>query len=211
MQSQSRSGTGGADALPCGADRGKPANLLSASRFVLAALWLAAFLLGKRSPEILGTIAVAGAFSDLIDGPLARRMCAADAFGHWLDNLADVVLVLTALTCEAQAGAIPLYIPALIAASFTQYAMDSLLINRSRTPIRSQLGHWSGVLNFALVIVLAFAPSPRLPGVVIRALSPLIAICYMAAIFERALQYRRRRMMRILPAKRRDYRVKTFP
>lgn len=33
----------------------RAANLLSASRFVLGAMWLAAFVNGDRSPEVLGS------------------------------------------------------------------------------------------------------------------------------------------------------------
>lgn len=117
-------------------------------------------------------------------------MNSAGGFGQWLDSLADIVFVLTALASEAHAGAIPVYIPTLIAASFTQYVIDSLMICGSSTPVKSRLGHWGGVINFALVIILAFAPPPRWPGMLMRSASPLIAIFYLAAISERTLSYR---------------------
>jgi phosphatidylglycerophosphate synthase len=145
---------------------------------------------GDQRPEILGSIALAGAISDFFDGRVARRMDSAGRFGQWLDGSADIVFVLTALACEAYAGAIPFYIPVLIAASFTQYVIDSLMICGSSTPVKSRLGHWGGVINFALVIILAFAPPPRWPATLLRAASPLIAIFYLAAIFERTLSYR---------------------
>jgi phosphatidylglycerophosphate synthase len=113
--------------------RAQAANLLSASRFVLAGLWLAAFMSGDRRPEILGSIALAGAISDFFDGRVARRMNSADGFGQWLDSLSDIVFVLTALAC---------------------------------------------------------APPPRWPATLLRAGAPLIAIFYLAAIFERTLSYR---------------------
>jgi len=167
----------------------RAANLLSASRFVLAAMWLAAFVHGDRRPEVLGPIALAAALSDFVDGRVARLMHSADQFGRWLDNVADIAFVLTALTCEARAGAISAYIPALIAVSFAQYAIDSIVINASSAPVRSRLGHWGGVVNFALVLLLAFASGARWPGIVVREVSPLLAIFYVAAIFERILGY----------------------
>ncbi len=145
---------------------------------------------GDRRPEILGSIALAGAISDFVDGRVARRMNSADGFGQWLDSLADIVFVLTALACEAHVGAIPVYIPTLIAASFTQYVIDSLMISGSSTPVKSRLGHWGGVINFGLVITLAFSPPPRWPGMLVRGAAPLLAIFYLAAIFERTLSYR---------------------
>jgi len=165
------------------------ANLLSASRFVLGAAWLIAFAYGARSPEIFGPIALIAAVSDFVDGRVARQAHSSDTFGRWLDNLADVVFVLTALTCEVVAGAIPAYIPALIATSFVQYAVDSVLISHSSAPVKSRLGHWGGVVNFALVLLLAFAPYPRWPGMLVREASPLVAVFYLLAILERARSY----------------------
>jgi phosphatidylglycerophosphate synthase len=172
----------------------KPAaNLLSASRFLLAVLWFAVYAAGNRRPGLLGPIAIAGAASDFADGRLARLAGSPDQFGRWLDAIADIVFVLTALSCEARAGSIPAYIPVLIAISFAQYALDSVVIFGAATPVASRLGHWGGVINFALVITLACAPPPYLPGRIVRRVAPLIGIIYLAAIIERALNYRRPR------------------
>lgn len=167
----------------------RAANLLSASRFLLGAMWLVAFVHGDRRPEVLGSIALAAALSDFVDGRVARQMQSADQFGRWLDSVADIAFVLTALTCEAQAGVIPAYIPVLIAVSFAQYAIDSIVISGSPTPMKSRLGHWGGVINFALVLLLAFASCARWPGIVVREVSPLLAVFYFAAILERMFGY----------------------
>ncbi len=168
--------------------RSQAANLLSAARVVLAMAWLCAFESGYRSAMVLGSIAIAGAVSDLLDGRLARRMGIANGVGRWLDSIADIIFVLTALTCEARIGAIPFYIPALIAISFSQYAIDSMVL--SGAPIKSRLGHFGGIINFALVIALSLAhPSAALA---LRALCPPLAIFYIAAITERVVGYVRR-------------------
>ena len=60
-------------------------------------------------------------------------------------------------------------------------------------PIKSRLGHWGGIINYALVITLAIAPPPALPGVIVRDLAPLIALFYIAAISERAWLFYRAR------------------
>lgn len=165
------------------------ANALSGSRFVLAALWLAVFVHGYGRSEVFGPIALAAALSDLTDGPVARRMCCADRFGRWLDNIADIAFVLTALVCEALAGAIPSYIPILIAVSFAQYAIDSVLVSGASVPVRSRIGHWGGIVNYGLVLLLAFASGCRWSAILVRDLSPLLAAGYCAAIVERAQQY----------------------
>jgi phosphatidylglycerophosphate synthase len=170
--------------------RAQAANILSASRFALAALWMAAFTAGMRESVVLGPIATGAAFSDYIDGPVARWMGHAEGAGRWLDPAADIVFVLTALACEALAGAIPIYMPILITCSFSQYAIDSVAIGGNSEPIKSRLGHWGGIINFALVLMLAWAPPPLWPGRVLREVSPLIAGFYVAAMIERALNYR---------------------
>lgn len=170
--------------------RAQAANLLSAARVVLALAWLIAFGAGYTGAVVLGSIAIAGAISDLLDGRIARRMGIAGGVGRWLDSIADIIFVLTALWCEAWSGAIPFYIPILIAVSFSQYAIDSMVL--SGAPIKSRLGHFGGIVNFALVIVLAFAPAPAMSGIMLRELSPLLAIFYIAAIGERVVGYFRR-------------------
>jgi phosphatidylglycerophosphate synthase len=171
--------------------RAQAANLLSASRLLLAMAWLLAFEAGYTSVAVLGSIAIAGAISDLLDGRIARRMGIVGGVGRWLDSIADIVFVLTALTCEAWADAIPFYIPILIALSFSQYAIDSMLLDGA--PIKSRLGHFGGIINFALVIVLGLAPPPAFPGVILRELCPLLAIFYLAALGERVVGYFTRR------------------
>jgi phosphatidylglycerophosphate synthase len=170
------------------------ANLLSASRFFLAALWFAVYATGNRRPALLGPIALAAAATDFIDGRLARLTGSLGPFGRWLDAIADLVFVLTALSCESSAGTIPAYIPILIAISFAQYALDSVVILGSAAPVASRLGHWGGVINFVLVLTLACAPPPRWPGRFVRCAAPFIGIIYLAAIVERALNYRRSRL-----------------
>jgi phosphatidylglycerophosphate synthase len=165
------------------------ANLLSASRFLLAALWLAAYASGDRRPAVMGPIALAAATSDLADGRVARQAGPLDRFGRWLDAVADITFILAAVSCETHAGSIPAYIPLLISLSFTQYALDSLVILGSAAPVASRLGHWAGVFNYVLVITLALAPPPRLPGRVVRRAAPFIGLFYIAAILERALNY----------------------
>jgi phosphatidylglycerophosphate synthase len=166
------------------------ANLVSASRFILACTWVAIFFGERSHPGILRAIALGGAASDLLDGRIARWTLSVSRFGRWLDNVADIVFVLTVLSCEAHARVIPIYLPALIAASFAQYVADSVWIRGAAVPIKSRLGHWAGIFNYIIVIILAWAPPPRLPGVLLQDFAPMIAVFYLAAMCERAIAYR---------------------
>jgi phosphatidylglycerophosphate synthase len=169
-------------------------NGLSALRFALAAIWIELATHGHHGRLAFAIVALVAAGSDFIDGRIARRLGVASGSGRWLDGIADVSFVLAALFCEANAGAIPFYIPILIALSFSQYAIDSVVIGaRASGPIKSRLGHWGGIINYALVITLAIAPPPALPGTIVRAVAPFIALFYVAAILERAWLYYRTR------------------
>ena len=162
-------------------------NGLSALRFALAAVWIDLAARGHQGRLAFAIVAILAAGSDFIDGRIARRLGVASGSGRWLDGIADVMFVMAALSCEAAAGAIPFYIPILIALSFSQYALDSIVIGQRATgPIKSRLGHWGGIINYALVITLAIAPPPAFPGAIVRDLAPLLALFYIAAISERA-------------------------
>jgi len=169
-------------------------NALSSLRFVLAALWVELAARGHHDRAAFATIAIVAAGSDFIDGRIARRLGVASGSGRWLDAVADVTFVLAAIFCEASAGAIPFYIPILIAVSFSQYVIDSVAIGeRAAGPIKSRLGHWGGIINYAIVIALAFAPPPAAPGAIVRDLAPLIGLFYIAAISERGWLFYRGR------------------
>ena len=172
--------------------RANLANLLTAGRFAAAAAWAAIFFASPERTVLLGAIAVAASLSDFIDGRVARWLGTTSGAGRWLDGVADVSFVLAVLGCEAWAGAIPVYVPALIAASFAQYVVDSRLRSGAREPIRSRLGHWGGVINYALALVLSFAPPPNIPGAIVKSCAPILALYYAAAIAERAAMYFRR-------------------
>ena len=169
-------------------------NVLSALRFALAAFWVELATHGHHGRPAFTIIAIVAAGSDFIDGRIARRLGVASGRGRWFDGIADVTFVLAALLSEAAAGAIPFYIPILIALSFSQYAVDSAVLGLGAAgPVRSRLGHWGGIINYALVITLAIAPSPAIPGALVRGLAPLIGLFYAAAMLERAwLLYRTR-------------------
>ncbi len=166
-------------------------DALSMLRFALAALWIVLATGGHEGRIAFTAMALIAAGSDFIDGRVARILGATSGRGRWLDAIADVTFVLVALSADTFAGALPYYIPLLIALSFGQYAIDSILTARDEAgPIKSRLGHLGGILNYALVIALAIAPPPALVGKLITVLAPFLAVFYLSAILERMLEYR---------------------
>ena len=102
--------------------------------------------------------------------------------------------MLAALFCEAAAGAIPFYIPILIALSFSQYAIDSVVIAPPAVgPMKSRLGPLGRYHQLRAGDHARNRAAARIPRRNRAPLAPLIAIFYIAAISERAwLLYRSR-------------------
>ena len=163
--------------------RGQIANGLSLARFALAAAWVLCARAGKRGPLLLITLAAIA--SDFFDGRLARRLNVESAAGRWLDAIADVAFVLTAMVSEVIAGRLPVYVPVLVTLLFAQYAVDSAW--RSGQPIASRIGHWCGIVNYVVVLMLSSGVG-RASASVVR-LSPILAAFYTIAMAERAWLY----------------------
>src|SRR5215469_17144482 len=167
-------------------------NALTVSRFVFAAAWIVLARLAADAFLAFATLAVVAAVTDFVDGRVARRLGVAHDAGGWLDSIADVTFILTALGCYASARELPWSIPGLIALSFGQYAFDSIWLHRADAPVRSRLGHWGGIINYALVLAMALTKPQSIARVHIGEVIPVVELFYVAAIIERALVYRRR-------------------
>ncbi len=91
--------------------------------------------------------------TDFGDGLLARRYREASPLGRLIDHSADALFVTAATAALAFTGVLPYLLPALIAASFFQYALDSSLAGSigSISLRPSSLGRWNGIAYYAIV------------------------------------------------------------
>lgn len=82
--------------------------------------------------------------SDFADGRLARRLGQSSSFGRLLDHATDALLTVSGLAALAVRGLAPPILPALVAAAFVQYVIDSrAAAGRSLRP--NPLGRWNGI------------------------------------------------------------------
>jgi cardiolipin synthase len=88
------------------------ANLLTASRLVMAPLAVRAILLGEYRLAL--GIFVAAAITDGLDGLVARRSGRLTRLGAWLDPVADKVLLSSAYLALGIAGAVPWWLVGII-------------------------------------------------------------------------------------------------
>ncbi len=124
------------------------ANLLTLARLIATVPCAWAIVEGHWTwAAALFVFAVA---TDLADGPIARRYDAATPLGGLLDHGTDAVFVTVMLSVLSGQGYTPWLLPVLVAAAFTQYALDSNAL-RGRRLRASWLGRCNGIAYFVVV------------------------------------------------------------
>jgi len=140
------------------------ADGLGVGRLLLAAAFPWALARGRWLPLVLFGLA---AGSDYVDGRLARRAGRLSSYGGMLDNVADVVFVLSATIAGAAHGLLWWPVPVSIGLSAGSYALASVATSRaSGTPrlAHSRVGHAAGVCNYVCAGAVAVVALPA-PGI----------------------------------------------
>jgi CDP-diacylglycerol--glycerol-3-phosphate 3-phosphatidyltransferase len=123
------------------------ANLLTSCRLALVPLCAFAIVAGDwQRAAVTFAIAVG---TDLLDGPVARRLGQSTPLGGLFDHATDATFVATVMGACAVIGIVPWLLPLCIVAAFLQYAIDSRALT-GRTLRASSLGRWNGVAYFVL-------------------------------------------------------------
>lgn len=148
-------------------------NAISVLRFPLAA----AFALVDGTGARFAVVAIA-AFSDWIDGPLARRMGSTSRTGEWLDPLADKAFMVTALVVLAFDVGLAWWVLPLLLLRDIGVALGALalLALRKRAAVAARrAGKWVTWLQFlaigALLLEPALAPWIAPPVAIIGAVA----------------------------------------
>lgn len=167
------------------------ANLLTLCRACLVAPCALAIFDGRWTVALaLFTLAVA---TDLVDGPLARRLGQASPLGGLFDHATDAAFVTATLGALAAAGHVPWLLPVLVPLAFLQYMLDSKVL--AGRPLRgSWLGRWNGIGYFVLagfVLVANALPVPMAGPTAWAAGAWLLIASTLTSMTSRALAWRR--------------------
>lgn len=88
-------------------------NLLTASRLVMAPVVV--WLLVTGDVALAFWVFVAAAFTDLLDGNIARIFNMRSVLGAWLDPIADKVMLLSSLFALIWVGVLPVWLAVIVA------------------------------------------------------------------------------------------------
>ncbi len=152
------------------------ADAVSLSRVALLVPLVRFMLLG--SPWALGVL-VAIVASDLIDGPIARRLGTAGSTGALIDASCDVLVVMSAAISAGLSDARYAGLAAVMAMAFLSYGAFSLLIGRFAY---TRLGRYDGVVSFAVIAVAGAKPLFAPIGFALPSAAVWIVLC-LSALF----------------------------
>ncbi len=125
--------------------------------------------------------------SDLLDGPLARRLEQSSPLGALLDHATDAAFVTLLLAALWLQGYLPWLLPALVAAAFIQYAADSDAL-RGRRLRGSRLGRTNGIGYFVIAAVPVYRNALGLPGpsdAAVEALAWVLVVSTVTSMLDR--------------------------
>jgi phosphatidylglycerophosphate synthase len=161
------------------------ANALTAARALLA-VPCACLVAGERwtFAALLLSVAI---LTDLLDGPLARRLRQSSALGGLVDHTTDAAFVTLLLIALSILGYLPWLLPTLVAASFLQYAADSRAL-AGRALRTSWLGRCNGVGYFVLAALAVYRNALQLTwpsDALLQALAWLLVLTTIASMLDR--------------------------
>ena len=166
------------------------ANALTASRALLA-LPCACLAVDQRwsFAALLLSLAV---LTDVLDGPLARRLEQSSALGGLIDHATDAAFVTLLLIALWTRGYVPWLLPVLVTASFLQYAVDSRAL-RGRSLRASWLGRCNGIAYFVLAALVVYRNALGLSwpnDALLEALAWLLVLSTVASMLDRLRVWR---------------------
>ncbi len=152
------------------------ADAVSLSRVVLL-VPLGWFLI-VGSPWALAVLAAIVA-SDLLDGPIARRLGTAGSRGALIDASSDVLVVMSASIAAGLMDARYMALAAVMSMAFLSYGAFSLIIGRFAY---TRVGRYDGVVSYSVIAVASAKSLLAMIGVSVPPAAEWVFLC-LSALF----------------------------
>ena len=129
-------------------------NILTMIRLVLVPVFVVLFFSGFRKAAL--AVFVAASLTDMLDGYLARKLNQITDFGKLFDPLADKLMVLTAMVCQAVAGVFPWEAIIIVACKELYMVLGGMFMLKRGIVVYSNLIGKAAQVCFIASLILAF-------------------------------------------------------
>ena len=129
-------------------------NVLTMIRLILIPVFVVLFFSGLRKAAL--SVFVAASLTDMLDGYLARKLNQITDFGKLFDPLADKLMVLTAMVCQAIAGVFPWAAVIIVACKELYMVLGGMFMLKRGVVVYSNLIGKAAQVCFIASLVLAF-------------------------------------------------------
>ena len=133
-------------------------NALTMMRLVLIPVFVIVFFSVPAEQDKIAALVVfaAASITDLFDGMLARKLNQITDFGKLFDPLADKLMVVTAMVCQAIAGVFPWSAIIIVAAKELIMVLGGLFLLNKDVVVYSNLAGKAAQVFFIASLILAF-------------------------------------------------------
>ena len=133
-------------------------NVLTMLRLVLIPVFVVVFFGAPDGQDRIAALVVfaAASITDMFDGMLARKLNQITDFGKLFDPLADKVMVVTAMVCQAIAGVFPWWIIAIVAAKELIMFLGGIFMLSKGVVVYSNYVGKTAQVFFILALLLSF-------------------------------------------------------
>ena len=129
-------------------------NVLTMLRLILIPVFVGLFFSGLRKAAL--AVFVAASLTDMLDGYLARKLNQITDFGKLFDPLADKLMVLTAMVCQAIAGVFPWSAITIVACKELYMVLGGMFMLKRGIVVYSNLIGKAAQVCFIASLILSF-------------------------------------------------------
>ena len=129
-------------------------NVLTMLRLIMIPVFVVLFFNGSRKAAL--GVFCAASLTDMLDGYLARKLNQITDFGKLFDPLADKLMVLTAMVCQAVAGVFPWAAVAIVACKELYMVLGGMFMLKRDVVVYSNIIGKAAQVCFIAALVLAF-------------------------------------------------------
>ena len=141
-------------------------NVLTMLRLVMIPVFVVLFIKAHPVPDwheainvwLKASLAVfvLASLTDMLDGFLARKLNQITDFGKLFDPLADKLMVLTAMVCQAVVGVFPWIAIAIVAAKELYMVLGGIFMLSRDVVVYSNLAGKAAQVSFIIALILSF-------------------------------------------------------